>query len=184
MINRCTLGALVYGLAPSFLEVTSRRMTNCRTSSFLLKLKNFRMSRGEMGYIEMDVCVRESFSTTASPLLWPNALPFFLHPTLAPALHLASDAGPSCPSIPAPCIILLLLVHLSYGPLPSIDVIRYSRLARLGPNRFGWAESASVRPGISFSPCLVMMRWMAWMSAPTMQPRTDFLRRSPVRRCR
>jgi hypothetical protein len=51
--------------------------------------------------------------------------------------------------------------------------------ARLGPNRRGLY--LSVRPGISSDPFLTMIRFMAWISGPTMHPRTDFLRRSPCR---
>lgn len=95
-----TTYALVYGFAFSFFELlTSRLITYLRTSSSLLRLKNFR-----------------------------------------------------------------ILVAL------------------LGPNLLGNTES--VKPGISPSPCLTITKERTAISGPTIHPRTDFLRRSPVRRVR
>ena len=55
-------------------------------------------------------------------------------------------------------------------------------VALLGPNRLGIV--VSVKPGMSSSPCLTMLRAKTLKSIPTMQPLTLFLLRSPVRRGR
>lgn len=59
---------------------------------------------------------------------------------------------------------------------------RRSLVARLGPRRLG--ATVSVTPGMSESPFFTMERARTERSMATMQPRTLFLLRSPVRRGR
>mmetsp|Transcript_8465 Transcript_8465/g.12408 ORF Transcript_8465/g.12408 Transcript_8465/m.12408 type:complete len:219 (-) Transcript_8465:68-724(-) len=55
-------------------------------------------------------------------------------------------------------------------------------LARLGPNLRG--SIVSVKPSMSASPFFTMSKFMTARSGPTMQPRTDFRLRQPLRRSR
>lgn len=70
------------------------------------------------------------------------------------------------------------LTSSSFDRLNSLRILD----ARLGPRRRG--TFVSVRPGISLTPFLTMMRARTDRLESTMQPLTDFLLRSPSRRGR